>query len=181
MHSTSGIVFPLYGLMMARRHSVLALGLMVLGGVVFVYLLAQRFDKFELGYLEESYDSSGAVVRLAMNVLPSALLLLRWRHFPVVGAARGVWIGLALANMAAMVGLWLSPSSTAVDRLALYFSPVQVIVFGAILDLVPMPSRTTYLVRMLAIAATGAVQMVWLVLATNASVWVPYHWVLERW
>jgi hypothetical protein len=181
IHATSGILFPLYGQMMVRGRPLLRLALAALGVAAFLYLLADRFDKYELGYIENAYDSAGAAVRLTMSALPSLLLLARWRYFPVTGPARGIWLGLALANMAAVVALELSPSSTAVDRLGLYFSPVQVVVFGSLLDLVPLPRAATYLARILVIALAGAVQLVWLVLATNASAWVPYHWILERW
>ncbi|MBN8500765.1 MAG: hypothetical protein J0M19_06405, partial [Sphingomonadales bacterium] len=71
-----------------------------------------------------------------MNVLPSALLLLRWRYFGASDRVRSVWILVASANMLALAALYLTPSSTAVDRVALFFSPIQMAVFGEFRDLV---------------------------------------------
>src|SRR3546814_55204 len=123
--------------------------------------------------------SGGALARILMTALPSMLLLARWRHFPYSGLARRVWLLLAIAGTLTPLALWLSPSSTAVDRVTLYFAPVQVIAFGSLRELLGLSTSTTYFLRMMGVALAALVQTVWLLLATNADFWVPYHSVLD--
>jgi len=158
LHSTGGIVFPLFGPGLAQRRRWLALVITGLGAVAFVSILSLRID-----------------VRLLMNLLPSLVLLVRWRDFPVEGGARRVWLGFAVASILTFAALIISPSSTAVDRVGLYFAPVQLVVFGSMLDLLRVPRAGIFLVRTVMIGIAALVQMVWLVLATDAPLWVPYH------
>ncbi len=178
LHSSAGVVFPLFALAVARRNMALA-GLMGLAAAAFVGLMLQRLAVLETNYIEESYDSDGATVRVLMNVVPSIYLLARWRRFEALGMERRLWLVVAVANLVALAALYLSPSSTAVDRIALYFAPVQLIAFGNALWLSGLGQRSAYLVRILALVIAGFVQVVWLLLATNAQFWVPYRSVLE--
>ena len=174
LHSTSAIVLPLFGAGLAMRRRWLAVLIGALGAAVFLAILSLRIDELQRGYLDQAYESSGASVRLLMNVLPS-LLLARWRDFSVAGGARIIWLGYAGASLLAFAALLISPSSTAVDRVGLYFAPVQLIVAGNINDLLRMPRAGMFLTRTAAIAVAALVQLVWLVLATDAPYWVPYH------
>lgn len=178
-HSTAGITFPLIGQGVAGRNGFWALLLTIIGTVLFAVLLSRRFELLELGYIDSEYESGGALVRLLMSVVPSVLLLLQWPRFPLKGVARSIWLSFALANIVALVALEYSPSSTAVDRMALYFSPIQMVVFGTLMDLLGVPQKGVYLVRTMAVALAAAVQGVWLILATHADLWVPYHSILE--
>jgi hypothetical protein len=53
------------------------------------------------------------------------------------------------------------------------------VVFGSLMDLLGASRASTYLIRMLAIAVAAGVQLVWLVFATHADLWVPYRSILE--
>lgn len=180
-HSTSGIAMPIFGLAMAPRRRWLSIVLAAVGVTVFTYLLATKFSIYQVTYLQSNYNSSGAVVRLAMNALPAALLLMRWRHFPINGPARTIWGSYSGLSLATLAMIWISPSSTAIDRLSLYFAPVQIIACGTIRDLFPVRRMAAYPVRMVVIAAAAAVQIVWLMFADNAYAWVPYRSVLDAW
>jgi hypothetical protein len=180
-HSTSGIALPIFGLAMAPRRRWLSIILAAVGLTAFAYLFAMKFSIYQVGYLENKYNSSGAVVRLAMNAMPATLLLLRWRHFPIVGPARTIWSSYAVLSLATLIILRISPSSTAIDRLSLYFAPVQIIVCGTIRDLFPVRRMAAYPVRMMVVAVAAAVQIVWLMFADNAYAWVPYRSVLDAW
>jgi hypothetical protein len=173
LHSSAGVVFPFFVLTLAGRNILMA-GVLAVGVAYFAINMAQRISGFESGYVAAEYESSGALVRVLMSLLPSLLLLARWKHFKLQGLLRRMWLLLACANVLAMVALELSPSSTAVDRIALYFSPVQLVAYGSLADLVKLESRGTYIMRALMICLLGLIQVVWLVLAENAVYWVPY-------
>lgn len=178
-HSTAALALPLFGYALARRYKAFAVIFSFIGAVLFLYVLAPRLGQFELGYIDQEYDSGGATVRLLMSLLPSLLLLARYRAFVASERVRSVWILVALANVAALVALFVTPSSTAVDRIALFYSIIQLAVFGEFRDLSGLSARYATLIRLLLIAIAVAVQSVWLIFATNAEFWVPYQSVLQ--
>ena len=126
-----------------------------------------------------TYESSGAIPRVLMSAIPSLLILVRWRHFGQGLRSQTVWVSMAMAGVLALVALAVSRSSTAVDRAALFFSPVQMAAFGEFRHLTSLSNRAPLIYRSALIALAGFVQVVWLVYATNAPFWVPYHSLFE--
>ena len=178
-HSTAIVVFPMFAYALSTRHRALSVIFTALGSAAYIFVLAPRLSGFEAGYLDADYDSEGAFVRVLMNVLASAMVLLRWRYFAPGNKARSVWISIGLANFVAFAILLVTPSSTAVDRLALFLAPIQVAMFGEFRNLVPLPGKFAVLLRLLLIAVAVAVQVVWLIYASHAEYWVPYQSVLQ--
>lgn len=178
-HSTAIMVIPLFGYSLGTRYRLLA----IVAGLATIYayfaVVVPALDKFNTGYLEQELESTGALTRLLMSFIPSVLLLLRWRHFGGSPRLRPIWISVAIANVLLFLLLAVSPSSTAVDRAGLYFSIAQLAVFGEFRNLVPMAERMTAFVRIVLIGIASAVQVVWLVYATNAEYWVPYKTLFE--
>ena len=179
LHATAVVTLPMFTYSVLARHKLLGVFIAVLGVAVFNLLIAPRIEVFEAGYVANEYDSGGALTRLLMSLLPSALLLLRWRHFGTSARVRSVWVMIAMANFAALAGLALVSSSTAVDRIALFFSPIQIAVLGEFRSLVPYSARFVIPVRLLLIGGAALVQVVWLVFATHAEFWVPYRSIVE--
>ncbi len=178
-HSTAVVVLPLFAYAIASRYRFASVAFAALAAAAYMLLLAPRIETFEAGYLESEYESGGAAIRILMSILPSALLLLRWRHFAENARVRSIWITMALANFAALAALMLSPSSTAVDRLALFYAPIQMAVFGELRDLVPLSDRFAVLMRLLLVGIAALVQVVWLVYATHSIYWVPYQSIVQ--
>ena len=178
-HSTAIIAFPLFAYALTARYRVLSIAFAGIAVAAYIFVLLPRLDTFEAGYLDAEYESSGAFIRILMSVVPSALLLLRWRNFAASTKVRSVWITMALANFIALAVVIISPASTAVDRVALFFAPMQMFVFGIFRDLYPLPDKFVLASRLAMIAVAAMVQVVWLVYATHASFWVPYQSVLE--
>lgn len=179
IHSTAVMVFPLFAYGLLQRNKFLAVLFGLAAIVVYFQFVVPRIAQFQLGYIDAEYDSAGATTRVAMSAIPSLLLLLRWRSFGPTGRVRTVWISAAVANIVAFIALFLSPSSTAVDRAALFFSIVQLAVFGEFRNLVPAAPRLTPLVRVALIGVAALVQVVWLVFAANSQWWVPYYSIFD--
>jgi hypothetical protein len=178
-HSAAIMVLPLFAFTMVRGNVLAATAFAVIGVIAYFFLLAPRLDRLEAGYLEAEYESGGAMARVMMGLLPALLVLLLWKRFPAGEWARPVWLGMAMANVLAMAALVLSPSSTAVDRVALFFAPIQLAAFGEIRALLNLGERLTLLVRLALIGLAALVQTVWLVFATHADLWVPYTWLFD--
>jgi EpsG family len=178
-HSTAAIVFPLFGYVMASRNRFLALVLSALGAGAVFFVLSSQLQEFQVGYVDAQYESGGALPRALINAAPSILLLLFRRNFVFEPRSRIVWIVIAIANLAALIALALSPSSTAVDRIGLYFSIIQILVFGEVCALLAARGTSVLLIRIAVIGAAAVVQSVWLILATHARFWVPYQSVFD--
>lgn len=179
MHSTSITVWPFFAWALANRNKLGILLLTTAGSAGFLALAAARYSSFEAGYIDAEYESSGTFVRLLMSLLPSAVLIARYRYFGVPERARTVWLGFAVANVAALLLLGVLSSSTAIDRTSLYFACVQVIVFGELARLLHVSVRTNIVIRLIVIGYSIAVQLVWLVYATHSNAWVPYKSLLQ--
>lgn len=178
-HSTASVMFPLFGYAMTQRYRAFALVTAIVGTVAFAAVLLPRLNNFEVGYLDSAYDSRGATVRLAMNVLPALILVANYKRFVRDSLSRAVWIGTAAASVIALIALQLSPSSTAVDRVGLYFAMIQVLVFGSIIQLLAIGPRMRLPVRVGVVMLAAGTQLAFLVFGTHAESWVPYKSILQ--
>ncbi len=82
-----------------------------------------------------------------------------------------IWRAFAWTSLGLLVLLVVSPSSTAVDRIALYMIPLQLIVLPRVVALFQSPQ----VARLILIVYAAAIQFTWLNFAAHASYWVPYH------
>jgi hypothetical protein len=174
-HTTAVVVFLLGLLSVDRKNFLVYLCGMIVAGAAFFTVYQARADNFELGYLQAGYSSSGATIRTVMNVIPAIIFLLSEKHFQLSKRAAGIWRAAAIFALALGIGLIVSPSSTAIDRLALYLLPLQVLVLGRL----PYAWGSTALQRAIltfaVIAYMVTVMTVWLFFADNASSWIPYQ------
>lgn len=144
-----------------------------LAGFALLYdlMLAPAMDGFVRNYIEAEYRSQGAAVRVAMSVLPAVLFLARPSAFGFSEREQRLWRLFSYAALACLALLLVLPSSTAVDRLALYVLPLQVAVLARVAGVYTTPG----LGRTLVVLYSLAVQFVWLNYATHAQYWVPYR------
>ncbi|PZU16468.1 MAG: hypothetical protein DI591_05860 [Citromicrobium sp.] len=177
-HSTSIVVWPFFAMALANRNKLRILLISTIGAAIVLALIISRADEFSAGYLDAEYSSGGALIRLLMGVIPSLVLVLSVRRFQVGGRARSIWIGLALANLVAIIALILLSSSTAVDRIALYFTGVQLIAFGSIGELLGFSPRIRIFLRLLVSVYALATLLVFLIYASHAYAWNPYRSIL---
>lgn len=150
----------------------------VIAYVAYGSLLADSIDGYLQNYEEAGYASSGAAIRVAMNVLP-AIVFLRWRkHFMLPPVQLQIWTLLALVSLAMVLALLLASSSTAVDRIALYLIPVQLFVWSR----VPLVWAEKHrLIRRSVVAYSLTVMLVWLFFADHSYAWLPYQFYPMVW
>lgn len=175
-HKSAVLLLPMAALAASRRRWVTAAWVAVVVAGSYVLLLQDSVDSLTAGYLDAGYQSEGALVRLLMNALPAALLLWKRDRFAIALAQERLWLWFALASLA-MLGLYfVSSSSTAVDRVALYLLPLQLMVFSYLPEVLGRGrgGRETW-VR-LVLLYYAAVEFVWLNFATHAFAWLPYRW-----
>jgi hypothetical protein len=142
--------------------------------VMYYVYLEDTTDKYIAGYIEAEYASQGATIRVAMNAVPAFLFLVYRERFELDRAERLLWTWIAVIALAFVPALVLSPSSTAVDRVALYFIPLQLYVFSRLPDALWRGKHRPG-ARALVAGYYAAVLFVWLNYATHSKYWVPYQ------
>ena len=138
-------------------------------------MLEDSVDALTVNYIEAQYDSSGAAIRVAMNAVPAVLFLFYRRRFVLTQAERTFWSWMSLGALGFVVLLVVSPSSTAVDRIALYWIPLQLFVLSRLPNAIGNPNGLNSLLVSGVVAYSAAVLFVWLVFATHAFAWLPYN------
>jgi hypothetical protein len=180
-HKTAVILLPLAVLAGTRRWFLTVFWVVLSTALLFRLLLQEAVDGLVAGYVDAQYESTGAAIRVAMNALPAALFLLLRRRFDLPPAQRTFWTWMAFAALAFVVLLYVSPSSTAVDRVALYWIPLQLFVWSRFPDAIGRPNQVNAFWVYLVVAYSATVHFVWLTFATHSYSWLPYQFYLWVW
>lgn len=180
-HKSAVILMPLAVLAGSKRRiwTVLWVGLATV--LFYVLLLQEAVTGFNTAYIETEYSSAGAAVRVAMNAMPAVIFLSFRRRFAMSQADRVFWTWMSLGALAFVGLLIVSPSSTAVDRVALYWIPLQLVVLARLPDALGQQNGQNALWVCGVVFYSAAVLFVWLFFAVHAFAWLPYQfypWVL---
>lgn len=171
-HKTAVLMIPLGLFLFGRGWAARATAVLLAGfGLWAAFLADYQYELWE-NYIEADMRSHGARVRILMNVIPAVLLLAFWRRWKSVYPASRIWFWLALGALACLPLLALS--STATDRIALYITPIQVVVLSRLPYMARSP-RSNKLLTAGVLAGYAAVLYVWLNYARHAFCWVPYN------
>lgn len=170
-HKTAVIGLPL--IMFVGERSRFINTLFILASAVLLYdiFLSGSTDLFFRVYIDAEYSSQGAAIRVAMSVVPAVLFLALRKRFALGPREDALWRNFSLAAIALLALLFVLPSSTVVDRLALYTLPLQL----AIIARLPRLGFGIGFGRLAAIAYSFAVLYVWLNYAVYAAAWIPYR------
>ncbi len=90
----------------------------------------EKFLQYQQTYFEDNLESSGALMHALLNAIPAAIYLAFWRKWKARFGDSELLPILAVLSILSVFGV--SVSSTGVDRLALYLSPIQMIVYGSL-------------------------------------------------
>lgn len=144
--------------------------------VLLYYLfLESSVDSLMYGYIERQYNSQGAAIRVTMNALPALIFMLYRKRFKLLPDEQRLWTNIALLAIIFVLFLNVSPSTTAVDRMALYLIPIQIFVLSRLPNAFREKKTGVGLVTFGVILYSAAIQFVWLNYAANAASWLPYR------
>jgi len=174
-HRSAIIVIPLIALAASRRRVLTVVLLGLIAGVMYYLIVSASLDRLFASYVTARYDSSGAGIRIAMNLIPASIYLLFWRRFPLDRDQRRLWMIFSAGSFVALLLLLITPSSTAVDRAALYLIPLQLFVLSRVPLVFSGGVKASNALKTVVILYSAAIQFVWLNYADNAGQWVPYR------
>lgn len=173
-HKTAAILMPLA--LLSRSISrfwtvVLICASVALGYIVFLSELIMSLYGY---YITEEWNSAGAAIRVYMNSVAAVVFLLIRDRTRMDPADKLFWTRFSLVTLIFIPALALSPSSTIVDRVALYFMPIQLVAFSYLPNIAArwglrLPAT------LFVVAGYWLVMFVWFNYGVHASWWLPYR------
>jgi hypothetical protein len=179
-HKTALILIPM-AIFAGRNNWVALAGVVLTAVLMFFLLLAEHVNDLIAGYITDQYASSGAAIRIAMNAVPAAVFLVFRQRFDLTDAQRIFWTWMSLGGLAFIGLLAVSPSSTAVDRVALYWIPLQLYVWSRWPAAMARSNNAQLPWVVGVLMYSLAVQFVWLFYADHSHLWVPYQFYPWEW
>ena len=175
-HKTAVILMPLAVLAGTRQKLWTAFWVALSFALFYLLLLQDSVESLRSGYIDAEMQSEGAALRLAMNALPALLFLGLRRHFAMPEADRNFWTWMSLGSLGLVAMLLVSSSaSTAVDRVALYWIPLQLFVFSRLPRAIGKKGGLDRFLVFSVVGYSGAVLFVWMMFAAHAPDWLPYQ------
>jgi len=171
-HKSAIVLLPLAVLSHRKKRIWTFFWIVVTSTVFGLVILIEYYEGLWLNYVVEKMVSEGGPVRIAMNAVPALLLLIYHKKLTLEESERRLWLWIALFSLACIP--LVSSASTAVDRVALYFMPIQLYVFSRIHRIFGSPIFKTLAV-VCVVLAYSMVQWVWLNYASHAFAWLPYQ------
>lgn len=175
-HKSAVLVIPI-GVLTSKGDRLRTLGLMgLLGYAAYDALLAQHADRLVDVYVnQELTQSQGALIRLMMNAVPAALFLRFGKRFVVTPREYRLWRVMAILALVMLAALLTLGFSTALDRMALYLLPLQLVVFSHLPDAWGRPNGKNQGVVGLIAVYYALVLLIWLNFAAHSQYWLPYQ------
>jgi len=140
-------------------------------------ILAEKQEQLWDIYVEQDMQSSGAYIRVFMNFFPATLLLIYRKQWKNNFNDYPFWFWIAIGSIASM--FFVSLATTAVDRISLYFIPLQLSVYAR-LPFLARKQVTPKLTKIWIILGYTTVLFVWLIFASHAHCWIPYQNILFK-
>lgn len=192
-HKTALLLVPVAALA-GSKNRFLTISMVGVTAIVLYYaLLSKDIDALYTNYVVAQYQSEGALIRLLMNAAPAAALLIWRRRFDFKPSEARLWTLFAIMSLALFGVLFATPASTAVDRIALYLLPLQLVVCARLPDIftreeevfdavdatgglaIARSSGSAQFLTVSIVLYYGLVEFVWLNFAKTSFAWLPYR------
>ena len=174
-HKSAVLMIGLGMFLQGKGRAIRFLSIVIVGIGLWSAFLAQYQDQLWKNYVEVKMQSQGAFIRVTMNLIPSLLFILFRKQWKEEFKDFPFWVMIAIGSIAST--FFVSYASTAIDRVALYFTPIQVVVYSRLpymlRNKIPI-STTTFLI----LGYYLLVLFVWLNYASHAHNWLPYQTIL---
>lgn len=172
-HKSAVILVPLAVLANTRNRTWSMIWVGATGFVLFALLLQSHVDQLYQSYVTSKYASAsqGGPIRTMMNVVPAIFFIVLRKRFDMSDEERALWFWVSVLSLLCLPLLVVS--ATAVDRVALYLMPIQLVVASYLPQFFNVESRV--IARIAVLGLYGFVQFVWLNYAGHSGAWLPYR------
>jgi hypothetical protein len=181
-HKTAVLLLPIAALAATRNKYWTATWIGVVSLGAYYLFLESSIDALYANYIEAKYQSEGAFIRAAMNLVPACIYLIFSKRFHLPVGETRLWRWFSIISIALFLLVNSTAATTAVDRMALYLLPLQLVVFAHLPDALGRRGGSNTGLTSLVLLFYGAVLFVWLNYASHAFAWLPYRFYpLEAW
>jgi hypothetical protein len=174
-HKSAVLMIPLAALTISKNWFLNVVLVSVGTYLGYTVLLADSAPQLVRTYTDENIQSSGAFIRLAMNALPAVLFLLYRQRFIITPSEKKIWAVISLISIGMIIIFFPTSLSTALDRMALYFIPLQLVAFAHLPDAIGRPGGQNQNIVAGILLYYATVMFVWLNFSTHSIYWVPYQ------
>ena len=174
-HKSAVLMIGLGAFLQGKGKGVRTLAVIIIGLGLWSAFVSQHQEQLWNTYINKQIQSQGAFIRVSMNLIPAIIILMYRRIWKQKFNDYSFWFIISIGSLLSFV--FVSFASTAIDRIALYFTPIQVVVYARLPYLLqhkfnPQTITVGILVFYL------LVLYVWLNFAVHAIYWVPYNNIL---
>ena len=176
----SAIVLFFYPIVIYARNSSFKLILLSIFFIAtYVYILEEQLLKLYTNYIVTDYTSSGAYIRILMSSMACLFYILYRKKFIAHqnSLETSFWGYFSMIGVSLGLVLLISDSTTAIDRVGLYWILAQIYILSRLPSLFKKLNLCLYLII---IALYLTVFVVWIFMADNAYAWLPYKFILPE-
>ena len=177
-HRSGGLFFfaPLiYTFQSSKFNNLLKILITIPIGYYFVSeLIFSTLGDFVTGYLNQQMASGGALIRITLCFIPSVIFIFNINKFKISNIAKKIFLVISWMSVFSLIALPLSPSSTIVDRVALNFLPIQVLVASHLPD-TGILKFNKFASKVLIVLSVFFVLSIWFLFAKHSYCWLPYR------
>jgi hypothetical protein len=174
-HKSAVVLIPIAALTISKNRF-LTLSLVAAATALgYVTLLADSTARLVDTYVDQNIESAGALIRLTINAIPASLFLLYRKRFAFSPAENKLWLIFSLLAVGMFLAFFPTNLSTALDRMALYIIPLQLVLFAHLPDAIGAFGRRNQAIVALILLYYATILFVWLNFATHSTYWVPYQ------
>ncbi len=147
--------------------------------IIYSLLISKFIASYIRIYFEQGVSSSGVFIRLFLICFPSIIFLLLGNKLLLERDEELIWKSISIYSLSLLGLVFILPSSTVVDRLALYALPIMIFTLSKLPELKLVKIRKINL-NLIVVTFSCLTQFVWLNYAANAQDWMPYNNILFR-
>ena len=174
-HKSAVVILPFSLFLFSKKNKFTLITFIMSFILFFLVFLQEYYNTFYEAYIVSEYQSSGAEIRVIMNLIPSTIFLFLYKKFDLTNHSKKFWYWVSLFSFAFLILLQFMPSSTAIDRIALYWIPVQLYVFGSLPYLYRKAKYGSMISTLFVNFYSFMIMIVWLNFAVTAFAWLPYQ------
>tara|TARA_B100001109_G_scaffold157963_1_gene128562 strand:+ start:1738 stop:2871 length:1134 start_codon:yes stop_codon:yes gene_type:complete len=181
IHKTALIMLPFMIFGVKKNKTLILIAGTIFALLLYYFFLIEFIAILAQNYLESEYDAAGALIRLMMTAIPATIFLFFRNSFTLNNTEKDFWTGVSVFALLLVFLYFISPSSTAVDRLGLYLIPLQLFVFSRLPDVFGSYGARNPIINYLIIIYSLLVLITWMFFSFNAKSWIPYKSFIWVW
>lgn len=170
-HKSAIVLLP-FALLGLQNRLIVFIAMIFLAPLFYYVFVSAYIDSQIALYLGAGgMDSNGAFVRVALNFIASIFYLLYRKQVNLPPHIQLIFDAMAVINSFLFLMLFVFPSTTVIDRFALFFTPMQIFMFSAL----PYILKPFPLSAFIILIVYGVQLFIWLSYSIYAPLWIPYN------